>query len=241
MPTSIHIGTSGWSYKHWYGPFYPEDLTFGTELEFYTKQFNTVEINSTFYHLPKVTTWQGWTKRTPPNFIFSVKGSRFISHVLKLDNVRDPFSNLISSAKLLGKKLGPILFQFPDYFRADHDRLQKFCHLDRPNIRLALEFRHPSWFTSKTYNLLKDVNVALVIADSPDFPQELKYTADFVYLRLHGSQKFKESKYTQEELKTWASKINRWKNKGQDVFIYFNNDSNTHAVENAKELKELIK
>jgi len=237
--SQVYVGTSGWSYDHWKGVFYPENLSYGKELDYYTQHFNTVEINSTFYHLPKFSTWKGWRVRTPPDFIFSVKGSRFITHILKLDNSRDPLINLITGAKVLGKKLGTVLFQLPEHVEANHDRLAKFVELLPEEIRIALEFRHPTWFHTKTYSILEQAGVSLVITDVPQYPSKFRYTADFVYVRLHGSRR-PGGGYTTEELKNWSARIKRWSNRGLDVFFYFNNDNGGHAVKNAMELKELL-
>lgn len=237
----IYIGTSGWSYQHWHnGVFYPSELEKGKELEYYTTKFKTVEINSTFYHLPRETTWKNWVKRTPKDFIFAIKGSRFITHVLKLDNPSDPLENLINGSVQLGPKLGPILFQFPPKFQLEFPRLEKFVGLLPKKRRFTFEFRHQSWFTSKVYELLKKNNLALTIADTPVYPMEEKVTADFIYVRLHGTAKLYASEYTPPQLEEWAKKIKRWLTKELDVYVYFDNDAHGYAPKNASELISLI-
>lgn len=237
----IYIGTSGWSYQHWYnGVFYPTNLEKGKELEYYAAKFKTVEINSTFYHLPREITWKNWVKRTPKDFIFSVKGSRFITHILKLDNPSDPLDNLLNGSAKLENKLGPTLFQFPPQFQLDLDRLEKFVKLLPKKRRFTFEFRHSSWFTNKVYELLKTNNIALTISDTPIYPLEEKVTTDFVYIRLHGSVKLYASSYTPPQLEEWAKKIKRWSGKGSDVYVYFDNDAYGYAPKNAEELTTLI-
>ncbi len=236
----LHIGTSGWSYNHWKGLFYPEELSKEEWLEYYTQSFDSVELNSSFYHLPKLKTFENWRKRTPEDFVFSVKGSRFISHILKLNNGREPLQNLLDNASGLGPKLGPVLFQLPPNFKLDFERLEKFAKILPTDQRFTFEFRHESWFCEEVYNLLKENNLALTISDTPKYPLVEKVTADFVYVRLHGHEVLYTSKYSKPELKGWAEKIKAWLADDRDVYIYFDNDAHAHAVTNAKELKTLL-
>ena len=233
----LRIGTSGWSYPHWQGPFYSLDLPPNKWLEYYCQHFDTVELNNTFYHLPRPATFANWHKRTPENFLFSVKGSRFISHILKLNSAREPLQNLLENARELKEKLGPVLFQLPPNFSGDCERLEKFLKILPKEQRFAFEFRHPSWFGAEVYRLLKKNGSALVISDTPQYPLIFEITADFVYVRLHGHQQLYASKYSAGELEDWATRIKSWLKSGLDVFVYFDNDANAHAVQNAKELK----
>jgi len=243
----IRVGTSGWSYPHWRGLFYPENLPSGKWLEYYAEHFDTVELNNTFYHLPRPATFANWHQRTPENFLFSVKGSRFISHILKLNGAREsclpagrPLQNLLKNARELKEKLGPVLFQLPPNFSGDRERLEKFLKILPKGQRFAFEFRHPSWFGAEVYHLLEKSGSALVISDTPQYPLVFEVTADFVYVRLHGHQQLYASKYSSDELKQWAAKIKNWQKDGLDVFVYFDNDANAHAIQNAKELKTLV-
>lgn len=237
----IFIGTSGWSYDHWKnGVFYPRDLESGKELEYYTQFFDTVELNNTFYHLPKPQTFINWRQRTPKKFLFAVKGSRFITHILKLNSSSEPLKNLLKNALNLKKKLGPIFFQLPPQFEKDKERLEIFLDLLPKKQRFAFEFRHESWFCDEIYQLLRNHQCALIFADTPDYPYAEEITTDFVYLRLHGNKYLYSSKYTPPEIQEWAKKIKEWKNRNLNVYCYFDNDANGNAVENAKELKEAL-
>lgn len=238
----LYIGTSGWSYPHWEGIFYPEGLTKRKWLEFYTGHFNTVELNSSFYHLPKESTFSDWYERTPKGFLFAVKVSRFISHVKYLKDCKEPWLNFYQRAKLLKEKLGPFLIQLPPNWEKDLERLKDFARVIKevsPKERFGFEFRNESWFVKEVYEVLEDYNLALVLADTPYYPYVEKITADFVYLRLHGSERLYASRYSTKQLKGWAKKIKNWQKKGLNVYCYFDNDAQGFAVENAKELLEL--
>jgi len=236
----IYIGTSGWAYPHWKnGVFYPENLK-GHELLHYQRYFDTVELNSSFYHLPKKETFEKWRQLVSENFIFSVKGPRYISHILRLSEPREPLATLLQNTQGLGKKLGPIFFQFPPSFRSDPKRLAQFAELLPPNQRFAFEFRHGSWFSTETYEVLRKNNLALIIADTPSYPHVEVITANFVYLRLHGHERLYQSNYNRKQLKEYAKKIQRWAGKGFDVYCYFDNDFHGFAPQNALELKELL-
>ena len=235
----IWIGTSGWSYLHWRKIFYPENLSYHRWLEYYAQFFDTVELNASFYHLPSNKTFQNWAKKTPENFLFSVKASRFITHIKKLTNCKRAWHNFYKNAQGLGKKLGPILFQLPPSFKQNLKRLENFLKILPQKEKYAFEFRHQSWFEKNTFLLLKKYKVALCIAHSPRFPLSLEKTASFVYLRFHGGQTLYGSKYPEKELKEWAQKINHWPKK--EIFIYFNNDFHGYAVQNAKTLMKFLK
>ncbi|MDI6591927.1 MAG: DUF72 domain-containing protein [Patescibacteria group bacterium] len=255
----LFIGTSGWIYGHWTGIFYPEDLPAKDKLRYFSKHFKTAEINYSFYHLPRPTTYQNWYNQVSADFIFAVKASRFITHIKRLEDVKEAWKQFLENALNLKEKLGPILFQFPPSFKATPEnikRLEEFLKtitLMRRKIqamalilRYALEFRHKSWCDSEginetIYKLLKKHNVAWVISDSPSWQKSEAVTADFVYIRMHGSKILFASKYTKKELQDLAQKIKKWLKKGLDVYCYFNNDAYGYAVENAKELLKLCK
>ena len=238
----LYIGTSGWTYPHWQGIFYPENLAKRCWLEFYTEHFDTVEINSSFYHLPRKTTFENWHKRTPKNFLFSVKVSRFISHRKYLKDCKEPWLAFYKRAQLLKEKVGPFLIQLPPNWKKDFDRLEDFAKILKEissKERFAFEFRHQSWFDKDIYQLLQNYNMALVLADTPSYPYEEEITAGFVYLRLHGSEKLYASKYSTKQLKNWAKKIKNWRRQRKDIYCYLDNDFQGFAIENAKELLEL--
>jgi len=239
----VFIGTSGWVYSHWEEIFYPQDLSPRDKLKYFSQHFKTTEINYSFYHLPRTTTYQNWYNQTPGDFIFAVKTSRFITHIRRLKNVKAAWKTFIENALNLKEKLGPILFQFPSSFQATQEnvkRLEEFLKLICKNkeLKFAFEFRHKNWCQEKIYKLLKKYNTAWVVADSSRYSKMEIVTAGFVYIRMHGSKVMFSSKYSNKELKELARKIKKWQKTG-DVFCYFNNDAYGHAVENAKELLEL--
>jgi len=263
MLKKLFIGTSGWVYGHWDGIFYPEDLPAKDKLKYFSKHFKTAEINYSFYHLPRPSTYQNWYLQTPEDFLFAVKASRFITHIKRLNGVKEAWKQFIENALYLKEKLGPILFQFPPSFKATAEninRLESFLKLISENQRLdqrksakikyAFEFRHKSWFTPldnknlmgcdpKIYKLFKKYKVAWVIADSPSYPKAEEITCDFVYVRMHGSKVLFASKYTKKELSSLSQKIKKWLKQDLDVYCYFNNDAYGYAIENAKELSKL--
>jgi len=239
MP-KLYIGTSGFSYTHWQeGVFYPKGLPKAKQLEYYTEHFQTVELNNSFYHLPLAKTFQGWRQRTPPYFIFAVKASRYISHIKKLKGCRQPWRLFISRAKKLEEKLGPILFQLPPSWQINIKKLEEFLKILPKKYSYVFEFRHQSWFCREMFQLLKKYNIALCLADSAKWPYQEEVTADFVYLRFHGSHSVYSSNYPNQELKKWAAKIKKWL-KNKDVYVYFNNDACGYAVKNALTLESII-
>ena len=249
----LYIGTSGWIYPHWDKVFYPKKLNPKNKLRYFSQYFKTVEVNYSFYHLPKITTYRNWYSQTLKDFLFSVKVSRFITHIKRLKGTKTAWRRFIKNALTLKEKLGPFLFQFPPSFKAVPENIKKledFLKLickssseypfKTPTLRFAFEFRHQSWCRKEIYKILKKYNIAWVIADSPRYPKSEQVTADFVYIRLHGSQILFSSKYTEKELKNLAGKIKKWLKQKKDVFVYFNNDVQGFAVENAKELMALL-
>jgi len=241
----IYIGTSGYQYFHWRKVFYPGDLISYRWLEYYTKYFQTVELNVTFYRLPQEKTFKSWYRRVPEDFLFVVKGSRFITHIKRLKGVKKATKLFFQRVNLLKEKLGLILWQFPPSFKIENknlERLQKFLEiLSSFKTGQAFEFRHQSCFSKEVFQLLKKYRAALVIADSPRFPLVEKITSNFIYLRFHGGKILYGSKYSSSELKEWAKKIKKWQKRGFDIYAYFNNDAHGYAVENALELIKMTK
>jgi uncharacterized protein YecE (DUF72 family) len=241
----LRVGTSGYSYPHWRGIFYPEEIPGRRWLNFYAGRFHTVELNVTFYRLPPARTFANWYDSTPPDFRFAVKGSRMITHMKRLRGVADFLAAFFGRVESLREKLAAILWQLPPGLRVDPGLLAEFCGLIQgrdaaPSARHAFEFRHSSWFTSEIYEILRQNNFGLCIADSPRWPQAFEVTADFVYLRFHGSEKTYTSCYTEEELECWAGRIREWMDGGRDVYAYFNNDAGGWAVANARDLISLV-
>jgi len=242
----LHIGTSGWTYSSWKGLFYPEDLPSRRYLAFYAGEFDSTEVNYSFYHLPRLSTYEKWVAQVPEQFIFSLKSSRFITHVKRLVSVEESWSRFRQNSLALGSHLGPVLLQFPPSFRCDRKRLAAFLRISqRPAskshpVKLAFEFRHDSWFTEEIFSLLHQHNAALCIADSPRYPRRDKVTADFVYMRFHGRRELFVSNYTVAEMDEEAEQIRRYLREGRDIYVYFNNDAEGHAVENARALRRLV-
>ncbi len=241
----IRIGTSGYTYRHWWdNVFYPKDLPPSKWLQYYQKFFDTVELNVTFYRLPLPKTFISWEKRTLPNFLFYVKGSRVITHFKKLKEVEKALEVFFNNVALLKKKVGVILWQFPPSFKKDLSRLNEFIDLmgnkGYLDWRHTFEFRHSSWFTDDVFQVLKEHNIALCIAHSKVWPCVEEITANFLYLRFHGGEILYGSEYSLEELKNWSEKIKKWMGGKEALFAYFNNDFGGFAVKNALMLKKLL-
>ena len=235
----LFIGTSGWSYSHWASKFYPVEIPKTRWLEHYCHHFATVEVNNSFYRLPKETTFQKWRDSVPETFIFAVKASRYITHIKKLNEPVESAELFLTRARFLGDKLGPVLFQLPPRLKVRLDRLEQILRTRPKDLRYCFEFRHTSWFCKEVYDLLRQYNSALCIADSPKFPMVIQRTADFSYFRLHGATLLYRSRYSPEELKIWAERIERFLDEA-DVYVYFDNDAEGYAVMNALELASLL-
>ena len=280
----IRVGISGWRYPPWRGKFYPKDLSQKRELEYASRQVNSIEINGSFYSLQRPENYHGWYEATPEGFLFSVKASRFLTHLRRLKDAETALANFLASGILrLREKLGPVLWQLPPNFRYDHARLEAFfgslprttaaaaamarkhdSRLDgrawtkadetRP-LRHALEVRHPSFEDQEFVKLLREQDIALVVADTAGkWPFMEDTTSDFVYVRLHGDKELYVSGYTSSALQTWARKIRSWaagrtpagarliaprpspRSGGRDVFVFFDNDAKVHAPFDAMSL-----
>jgi uncharacterized protein YecE (DUF72 family) len=255
----IRVGISGWRYAPWRGVFYPEGLAQRRELEYCGRHFPTVEINGSFYSLQRPEYYEQWYRETPAGFVFAMKGSRYITHLLRLANIEKPLANFFASGVLaLEEKLGPFLWQFPERFRFDPERLEAFFRLlprtsaqalalarrrdgrmtgrarlaigaDRP-LRHAIEIRHPSFVNDDFVSLLRKSGVGLVVADTAGkWPKLFDVTAPFVYVRLHGDKELYASGYTKRALDAWARRIRAWDRAGRDVYVYFDNDMKVKA------------
>jgi uncharacterized protein YecE (DUF72 family) len=235
---SIHVGTSGWNYKHWKGVFYPSDCPSSKWLECYAQSFATVELNATFYRQMKPETFEGWHKRTPDDFLWSVKASRYITHIKRLKDAQDPLDKFLKTVAPLKEKLGVVLFQLPPSLFFDEAVFEAFCKALRTGIRYTVEARHPSWMEDSALSALRRHQIAWCISDSAGkFPYLEMCTSDFAYLRLHGSKALYASEYSENELKQWAAKIKSW---GKDTYIYFDNDHRAYAPKNASRLRRLL-
>ncbi len=239
----VWIGTSGWVYPHWRSRFYPSGLPTSQWLSFYAQHFDTVEVNNSFYRLPKRRTFEQWAAETPPDFVFAVKGSRFITHMKKLRDVREALERFFAAVEGLGGKLRVVLWQLPPNLKADPNRLDSFLRQLPRHCLHAVEFRHASWWQdARVWQVLEQHSVAHCVPILPHLPKELAntVTAPFVYLRFHGWDGLYAGCFPDEELAWWAERIRLWRNQGFPVFAYFNNDINAFAVQNARCLKELV-
>ena len=285
-PGQVRIGISGWTYAPWRGVFYPRGLRQKDELAYAASRFRSIEINGTFYGTQRPTAFADWAVRTPRDFVFAVKAPRYITHILRLQNAETALANFFASGLLrLGTKLGPLLWQLPPSFKFDPDRIETFLkllphttteaaalarHHDKHmngrawteagpshKIRHAMEIRHESFRSPAFIRLLRTHHVALVCADTVDWPRLMDVTADFVYVRLHGSEELYASGYDDEALDTWAARVTAWARGGEpatperadgpaqkrarrDVFVYFDNDIKVRAPRDAAALEERV-
>jgi len=285
LDPGIRIGISGWVYAPWRGVFYPQGLPRKRELEYAARQFRSIEINGTFYGMQRPDAFASWAAQTPDDFVFAVKAPRFITHIRRLQEAETPLANFIASGLLrLGPKLGPILWQFPPNFRFDPERIEAFLRLlphdtkaaarlglrhdDRlkapawlkidaeRKLRHAFEIRHESFRSRAFIDLLRHYDVALVCADTVEWPRLMDVTADFVYCRLHGSEELYASGYDDKALDDWARRVAAWAGGGEpddaervgsrararrrDVFVYFDNDAKVRAPADARALVERV-
>ncbi|ASR38237.1 hypothetical protein BAY61_28155 [Prauserella marina] len=266
----VRIGTSGWLYPPWRETFYPKGLAHRRELEYLASRVGTVEINGSFYSLQRPASYETWYSQTPDDFVFAVKGGRFITHMKQLRGVDSALSNFFASGVLaLGSKLGPVLWQLPPRLAFDEQRLASFFDvlprntvaaadlarhhddklktkpylevIENKPIRHALEVRHPSFTGEAFVNLLHEYDIALVVADTAGkWPYSEEVTTDFVYVRLHGDKELYASGYTERALRKWAEKITAWRSGGKDVYVYFDNDMKVKAPGDAMNLAKLV-
>jgi uncharacterized protein YecE (DUF72 family) len=267
----LRIGISGWRYEPWRGLWYPEELPQRRELEFCGLHFPTVEVNGSFYSLQRPEYYDEWYRDTPPGFLFSVKGSRYITHLLRLKNIEKPLANFFASGVFnLREKLGPFLWQFPPMFSYNRERLEAFFALLPRNtadalalarrrdarmtgrsrlaidanraLRHAIEIRHRSFENDDFLSLLRKHDIGLVVADTAGkWPKMFHVTADFVYVRLHGDIKIYTSGYSDRALASWARRIRAWAKDGRDVYVYFDNDVKVRAPFDALNLMRQLR
>lgn len=268
--TNVWIGISGWNYRIWRGTFYPKGLRQADELRFASRRFSSIELNGSFYSLQRPESYRRWYEETPEDFVFAIKGGRFITHMKRLRNVESALANFFASGLLeLREKLGPILWQLPPRFLYDEERLRSFFELlprstrqaaalakrhdawladraavaarhDAP-LRYALEVRHPSFLTPGYIELLRRHSIASCVADTAGlYPEIDADTADFAYLRLHGSKVLYTSGYGEKELRRWAERIQGYRASGRDVYVYFDNDVKVRAPFDAENLERLL-
>ncbi len=238
--SSIRIGCSGWQYSDWRGDFYPSDLPAKRWLEFYAQQFDTVELNASFYRLPQAATFAAWRWRLPPGFSMAVKASRYLTHTKRLRDPVEPLTRLWSRAELLESRLGPMLYQLPPRWKANLERLSGFLAA-LPGGRLqAIEFRDPSWNRPDAYRLLAESGVALCLHDMPASMPDPVHVGPFAYVRFHGEGGRYGGRYATDVLRAWAERLRAWAAAGVPSWVYFNNDIGGHAPRDAQRLREMI-
>jgi uncharacterized protein YecE (DUF72 family) len=241
MSCDIRIGTSGFHYKHWKGPFYPAKLPNSKMLEYYLQHFDTVELNNSFYRLPNITALESWREVTPKNFVFAVKASRFLTHNKKLKDPENAIDNFLPRVAHLREKLGPVLFQLPPKWQVNRERLESLLTILPRDVRFAFEFRETSWMKPEINGTLRDFNAAFCIYELAGYHSPLDVTADFIYVRLHGPERGKyQGSYSQERLQKWAGQIEQWARSLKAIYVYFDNDQHGYAAANALTLKQMV-
>ncbi|WP_298626859.1 DUF72 domain-containing protein [uncultured Legionella sp.] len=238
---NVHIGTSGWSYDGWLGNFYPEKIKSTLILPFYTKTFDSVELNNSFYQIPKEKNIKNWVESTPSDFMFSCKANRYITHYKKLEDVKETVDKLINAFSHFEEKLGPILFQFPPYWPVDLPCLQKFITELPQKYLYTFEFRHKSWFCEELYELLHAHQMALCFYDHKAYQSPEIVTSQFIYMRMHGpNENAYQGAYEEETLSQYAQQFINWQKEGKAIYCYFDNDEKANAPKDALRLKEMI-
>lgn len=240
MNPHCRIGTSGWVYPHWRGVFYPPDLPQSRWYVHYAGEFDTVEINYSFYRLPSEAAFDRWREQAPEGFIYAVKANRYITHIKRLKEAAEPLERFLARARRLGDKLGPILWQLPPNWRANPERLEAFAGLLPPDLTHAFEFRDPRWFIEPVRRILERHGLAFCIFHMPGLPCPTWVTGEVVYLRFHGSGTAYGGRYGRDGLRPWAARILEWLREGREVYAYFNNDAFGFAVKDAQELRGLL-
>lgn len=235
-----YIGTSGWHYDDWRGRFYPDKLPRNKWLEFYAQHFPTVELNNSFYRLPSENAFTGWYNSSPPGFRYSVKVSRFITHIKRLKDCEETLANFMSRAGILKDKLGPLLYQLPPSMHRNYEILESFLNVLPQGLKHVIEFRHESWLVDKVFDILQQHDAGLCVFDMPALTSPLLATADFAYIRFHGSDSLYSSCYTDEELADWAKRIADLAKGIDSVYVYFNNDVQGFAIRNAETIRRFL-
>jgi uncharacterized protein YecE (DUF72 family) len=238
---TVLIGTSGWHYAEWKGRFYPAETRPSEWLEYYSRRFRTVELNNAFYRLPTRDSFSTWAERVPEDFVISVKASRYLTHIRRLRDPADPVKRLLSAAESLEKALGPILLQLPPTLKSDPDALSDTLSAFPRRIKVAVEFRHPSWHEDRVRQVLEEHGAAWVMVDPSDRSRPHWRTTDWGYVRFHGGTGLPSSCYTRSPLETWAQRLGRIWSPRENLYCYFNNDGNGCAPRDARRFAAAVK
>lgn len=236
----IRIGCSGWQYKHWREIFYPKGLAQTRWFAFYAEHFDTVEINSSFYHLPKASTFEKWRDQAPPGFCYAVKANRFITQSKKLLDCEEPMERMMSATRHLGERLGPILYQMPPSFGLNLDRLEAFLQLVPKDVTNVFEFRNKSWYVPETFALLDRHGASFCVHDMRGSAAERIAVGSAAYVRFHGGLGKYWGRYSDERLMAWAEWLVEQARCGRTAWAYFNNDIHGHAIHDAQTLKSMV-
>jgi len=237
----IHIGCSGWNYRHWRGAFYPDRLAVKNWFAFYAEQFDTVEINNSFYRLPKAETFDAWRDQAPAGFIYAVKANRFITQAKKLKDCEQPVARMIEPTRHLRWALGPILYQLPPTLGLDLDRLETFLNLLPTDLTHVFEFRHRSWYTDAILALLDRFRAGFVAHDFPEKASPRWTAGNVAYVRFHGGVGKYHGRYSDEVLLDWSDWMVGQAEAGRSIWAYFNNDGEAAAVHDALTLKAMMR
>jgi uncharacterized protein YecE (DUF72 family) len=238
----VYIGTSGWTYDGWRGPFYPPDVPKRSWLAWYAAQFPTAEVNGSFYRTPSLEAVAAWREQTPKDFLFAWKASKFITHWKRLsEKSENSIALMATRLETLGRKAGPVLFQLLARFTANRERLASFVTMLPRTHRYAFEFRHASWYEEDIFDLLRRRRISLCLSDHRDAPAPCVVTARHVYVRGHGPSGEYKDNYPDETLRTWARRIRRWSKEGRTVYVYFDNDQKSAAPQDARRLMRLLR
>jgi uncharacterized protein YecE (DUF72 family) len=242
MVEKIHIGTSGWRYKHWKDDFYPKELKQTDWLSYYAKSFDVTEINTSFYRLPTEETVVGWIKKVPKKFLFCPKMSRYLTHMKKLNDPEEPLQRFFDIFKPMKKQLGPVLIQLPKMVKFNYDKTEYLFKLLKKSYReyeFVLEIRHDSWLQNDALNLMANYEIGLVISQSGErFPYTEMVTAKNIYIRFHGPAALYASSYSDKDLKYFAGKFKKWVKEGHEIWAFFNNDVHGYAPKDALRLEK---
>ena len=236
----MRIGCSGWMYKHWRGLFYPPDLPVKRWFAHYAAHFDTVEINNSFYRLPKPETFAGWRDQAPPGFCYAVKANRYLTQSKKLNECEEPVARMMASVEALRPALGPVLYQLPPHFKLNLDRLEAFLDIAPRHVANVFEFRQPSWYCDPVFALLERHAASLCVHDMPGSASPRMAVGPVAYVRFHGTMGKYVGRYPDEALDEWAHWVAAQARGGRAVWAYFNNDIHGHAVEDARTLRAMV-
>jgi uncharacterized protein YecE (DUF72 family) len=236
----IRIGCSGWNYRHWRERFYPKGLPQRRWFDFYAAHFDTVEINNSFYRLPKAETFEAWRAQAPPGFCYAVKANRFLTQAKKLKDCAEPLQRMMTPFRVLGDRLGPILYQLPPRFRVNLERLESFLELVPKDVTSVFEFREPSWYRDETWALLERHGASFCVHDMPGSATERLAIGRAAYVRFHGSAGKYRGRYPDDALLGWTDWLVGEAKAGRTVWCYFNNDIDAHAIHDAQTLKAMV-